>query len=226
VTLTLPDAALARLHSSLDSLVTRLAALLDRGDGLRMMVLETHDVDSSFRALSSVGVTCRSIMRVQRPARGNDPSVGTAVTVASFEIDDDPASAPEARLAVAAPRPAHARATPRHPNGAIDLVEVQIAVPEHLMRDEAARYGRYLGRPPRADAGAQVFDMAADQRIRLLACPDVPTPAHGVAAPDGPRLLGFTVTVGDFTADAWAPASASPTPAADRVGVVSPRSSR
>ena len=98
--------------------------------------------------------------RVTRPVRtGSDAK---QVSIGFVEIDSEPGLSPEGRLALAEDGPADSSAGMAgddHPNGAVELVESVLCVPDVNLDDYECRYARYLQRPALSDGQLRIFDL-------------------------------------------------------------------
>ena len=144
--------ALQGLVDSITETATRIAHALARFQGLHILVFGTADVDATIARLAAQGVAHSAVNRLQRPAATGAGS--TQVSIGYVEIDSEPGLSPEGRLALAEYGPAHSAplmGNQGHPNGAIELIESVLCVPDADISEFARRYARYLQRQARSD---------------------------------------------------------------------------
>jgi organic hydroperoxide reductase OsmC/OhrA len=100
------------------------------------------------------------VNRVTRPVgTGSDAK---QVSIGFVEIDSEPGLSPEGRLALAQDGPADSSVSTaggEHPNGAVELVESVLCVPDADFDDYECRYARYLQSRALSDAQLRVFDL-------------------------------------------------------------------
>jgi hypothetical protein len=118
------------------------------------------------------------------------------------EIDSEPGLSPEGRLALAedAPAdPAHLIGNQGHPNGAIELIESVLCVPDTDLRNFVRRYTRYLQRPARSDGPLRVFDLS-NSRVLIIPNSALDSVLPGEAPPELPAFVGYGLAVRDLRA--------------------------
>jgi glyoxalase-like protein len=143
VPLEVPPEAVERVAASIENIAARLAAGLERGQPLQILVLETRDADRAVVQLASTGVAHDEVQRVSRKVNGggrdqaehhneggsdseldtdvdagsggddDDGQGDSAVTLGYVEIDSAPGLTPEGRLALAEPTPPGTYRLPR-----------------------------------------------------------------------------------------------------------------
>ncbi|MFD7324277.1 VOC family protein [Streptomyces sp. NPDC059875] len=188
-----PDARIAPLQappeklplvlSRIEATSAQLAGWHDRFEGLHILMFSSPDVDGTGHRLTAVGVEHGGVNTVGRPVE--TPNGVRTEPVRYLEID----SAPEGRVGVVAdldPEFQHTRHLD-HPNGAQDLVEAVLCVPDRQLPLDRERYERYLGRP-----------ISAEGPVTLVAEADLPDLLPGEAAPALPALVACTVAVPDI----------------------------
>jgi hypothetical protein len=186
VPLDVPPAALERLTAGIAATVARLTAALARFEGLHVLAFQTPDVDAAAARLTASGVPHEGAQRLHRPAAdGGDP-----VPIGYLELDAD---APEGRLALAEDLADAER--PEHPNGALDLVESILCVPDAELADHVHRYERYLARRAEGDGPVRTFELDG-ARLTLVAASGLDGVLPGERPPVLPAFAGCVVTVG------------------------------
>jgi hypothetical protein len=152
VPLQAPHEVLERVTHEIAQTASRISQALDRFEGLHILVFGTADADATVARLEADGVAHGPVTRVQRP-------VGTGanaqqISIGFVEIDNAPGLSPEGRLALAEDGPVNATplAARDHPNGAVELVESVLCVPDDALLGYQRRYARYLQRPARTTA--------------------------------------------------------------------------
>jgi hypothetical protein len=193
--LDVPAEALARVTDGITATTTRISSVLDRFEGLHILVFQTPNADGAAARPTAEGVAHGGVLRVRRP--GGDGDV--AVPIGVIEIDGDAGRTPEGRLAVAEDLPDTA---PDHPNGALDLVGPVLCVPASELAVYEHRYTLYLGRAARIAGSARIFDLDGCA-VTLVAEPDLGTLLPGERAPSLPAFVGYVVTVGDLSATTY-----------------------
>jgi hypothetical protein len=180
-----PPAALERVTAGITAAVARLTAALARFEGVHVLAFQTPDADAAAARLTASGVPHDGVQRLRRPAAdGGDP-----VPIGFLELDPD---APEGRLALAEDL-ADAE-PPEHPNGALDLVESILCVPDAGLADHVHRYERYLA--GRAEGGGPVRTFELDRaRVTLVAASGLDGVLPGERPPALPAFAGYVVTV-------------------------------
>jgi hypothetical protein len=120
-----------------------MSTALARFEGLHILVFGTADVDATVGRLAAQGVVHGAVNRLKRPG---EPAAATRhISIGYVEIDGEPGLSPEGRLALAEDAPADPpplQAHRDHPNGAIDLVESMLCVPDVHLADYERRYSR------------------------------------------------------------------------------------
>lgn len=192
IPLRVPPAALSQVVASIEQTISNISASLARFEGLHILVFQTNDAQASARRFDQSRVGHSGVNRVQQPHQ--------RVPMGIVEIDKE--DVPEGRLAVAeAPilETSQAQAAPTHPNGAIDLVESMLCVPDAQIEAYVARYQRYLAHVARKDGAAYVFDLKQSS-VRLIPASRLGETMPGETAPALPAFTAYTVAVRDLDA--------------------------
>ena len=192
IPLRVPPAALSQVVASIERTLSNISASLARFEGLHILVFQTDDAEASARRFDQIGVGHSGVNRVQQPHQ--------RVPMGIVEIDRE--DVPEGRLAVAeAPivESSQAQTAPVHPNGAFDLVESMLCVPDAETEAYVARYQRYLGRDARKDGAIYVFDLRQSS-VRLIPASQLGEIIPGETASALPAFVAYTVAVRDLDA--------------------------
>ncbi len=118
-------------------------AALDRHAGLHIAALAVADAENAHRRLAASGFRVRELVRMQRPVETDSGAAIAAFTIARVEPD----AMPEGRIQMLTHHAEHAVWQTRwlaHPNSAIGLIDVVIAVAD--VEEAAQRFARFTGR--------------------------------------------------------------------------------
>ncbi|MEU9851700.1 VOC family protein [Streptomyces sp. NPDC047974] len=182
VPLQAPAEKLPLVMSRIEETSSRLVGWRDRFEGLHILMFSSPDVDAAGQRLAAAGVVHGGVNTVGRPVETPD-GVRTEL-VRYLEID----GAPEGRVGVVAdvdPEFQHTRQLD-HPNGAQDLVEAVLCVPDGQLPLVSERYARYLGRP-----------ISPEGPVTLLTRAELSDLLPGEEPPALPALVACTVAVPD-----------------------------
>jgi hypothetical protein len=157
-----------------------LDAAVARHVGVHLVAFAVADAAGAHRRLRASGFRTRPLVDMQRPVEA-DGKLGTAAfTVARLE----PGEMPEGRIQLLTHRTEQTVWQPRwlsHPNGALGLTSVVIAVSD--LNEAGQRFERLTGHPARASSLAQSFDLDRG-RVDLVTastfafmCPQIPIPS-------------------------------------------------
>jgi hypothetical protein len=137
-------------------LARELDAALKRHSGLHLVAFAVADAAQAHARLGAAGFPVRPLVRMQRPVETESGPATAAFTIARVEHG----VMAEGRVQVLTHRTENAVWQPRwltHPNGAIGLTEVLIAVADV---DEAAkRFARFTGCPVVANAAGRAITL-------------------------------------------------------------------
>jgi hypothetical protein len=206
VPLQAPPAAVERITAGITATAARLAAALARFEGVHVLAFQSPDVDAVAARLTATAVPHEGVQRLHRPAAGG----GDPVPIGYLELDPD---APEGRLAVAEDLADAER--PEHPNGALDLVESILCVPDAELADHVHRYERYLAGRAEGDGPVRTFELDG-ARVTLVAASGIDGVLPGERPPVLPAFAGYVLTVRGldearaFLADAGFPLRETP----------------
>jgi hypothetical protein len=159
-------------------------------------MFSSSDIDATAARLTTAGVRHGGVNTVQRPAGGE------VETVRYLEIDGvRPGLEAEGRVGVVADLAPRIQATrlADHPNGAVGLVDATLCTTDTELDAAQARYERYLGRKPRTEGPARIFDLDG-ATLTLVPASGLATLFPGEQPPVTPALIACTVAVRDLTA--------------------------
>jgi hypothetical protein len=185
VPLDAPPDALERLIAGITATSARLSAALARFEGLHILVFQTADADAAAARLTAEGVPHDGVQRLHRPG----PNGGPPMPIGFLELDP---AAPEGRLALA--EDLAEGAPPEHPNGAVDLVESVLAVPDAELSSHVRRYELYLAGRAEGDGSVRTFELD-DARVTLVAASGLDGVFPGERPPVLPAFVGYVVSV-------------------------------
>jgi hypothetical protein len=198
VPLQAPPEVLERLTDDIAHAARRISQALDRFEGLHILVFGTADADATVARLEAERVVHGPVTRVQR-------LVGTGakakqISIGFVEIDSEPGLSPEGRLALAEDGPVNSTplADRDHPNGAVELVESVLCVPDDDLSQYERRYSRYLQRPARTDGLLRIFDL---DNSSVMIVPDsaLGSVLPGEVPPDLPAFVAYGLAVRDLS---------------------------
>ena len=198
VELQVPPAALERLRATLGRTVGRITASLERFEGLHILVFGTSNAEATAARFDGLGIVHSGVSTVAYEAETS--SGPRTVPVRVVEIDGP--GVPEGRLAAAEPLASLAlegQTWPAHPNGALDLLEAILCVPDQEIERYAARYAQYVGQAGQCIGRVWRFAL---ERSSLVIVPDgaLGTVLPGEHAPALPAFVGYAIGVADLTA--------------------------
>jgi catechol 2,3-dioxygenase-like lactoylglutathione lyase family enzyme len=190
IPLQVPPAALAQVVESIERTIAKISASLARFEGLHILVFQTEDANKSAQRFDQAGVGHSGVNKVQQPHQ--------LVPMGVVEIDRE--DVPEGRLAVAETLVSEAPGAQtllQHPNGAVDLVESILCVPDAQIEAYVERYQRYLGRVARKDDAVRVFDLR-ESCVKLVPESWLTRMLPGETAPALPAFVAYAVVVRDL----------------------------
>ncbi len=174
----------------------RLHDQLDRYAGLHIVALGIEDSAATLDRLNRAGLAIPAITPLERPVDEAEPDGPQA----RFERIPLP-EAPEGTIQLIKHLTREAIWQPRfttHPNAAVALQEVVLAVPDPA--DTAARFSRLAGLPVTPDpVGGFVLTMRRG-RVRMLPPGAVGAVYPGLTPPAVPAIVGMTVATADACA--------------------------
>jgi Glyoxalase-like domain len=131
-------------------------AALERYAGLHLAAFAVADAESAHARLAADGFRVRPLVRMQRPADTETGPATAAFTIARVE----PGVMPEGRIQMLTHHTEHTVWQPRwlsHPNSAIGLIDVVIAVAD--VEGAAQRFTRFTGREATRTSGGAVLHL-------------------------------------------------------------------
>ncbi|MEU1736920.1 VOC family protein [Streptosporangium sp. NPDC020145] len=150
IPLRVPEDRVAGLRAAIRATADGIASLLQRFQGVHIMIADTPDIDHVAARLAADGVSHGGVHDIQRPV---ETPTGTSMEPARYlEVSDlrlSPGRVQEGRLGFAQNVSAE---TPQdqwhidHPNGATGLVECVLCVAETALPEVERRYEGYFGR--------------------------------------------------------------------------------
>jgi hypothetical protein len=172
-------------------LAGELDTALDRHSGLHLAAFAVADAAAAHARLGASGFRVRPLVQMQRPVDTERGPAIAAFTIARVE----PGVMPEGRVQVLTHRTEQAVWQPRwltHPNGAIGLTDVVMAVAD---ADEAAqRFARFTRRPAVINARGRAI--ALDRgRVQLMDAAAFKALLPEVAVPSLPFIGAYAVRV-------------------------------
>jgi hypothetical protein len=133
-----------------------LEAGLARYRGVHLAAFVVADAAAAHARLASEGFRMRPLVQMQRPVDTADGSGTAAFTLARVE----PSEMPEGRIQILTHRTEQMVWQPRwlaHPNGALGLTSVMIAVAD--VAEAARRFARFTGRPAKPASFGQTIEL-------------------------------------------------------------------
>ena len=155
-------------------------AAMARHTGIHLVAFAVADAAGAHQRLRESGFRVRPLVDMQRPVDTVEKLGTAAFTVARLEPDE----MPEGRIQLLTHRTEHMVWQPRwlsHPNGAIGLTSVVIAVSD--LNEAGQRFERLTSRRARASSLAQSFDLdrgsvdLVTASTFALMCPRIPIPS-------------------------------------------------
>jgi catechol 2,3-dioxygenase-like lactoylglutathione lyase family enzyme len=200
VPLQAPVETLDRLTDSIVQTATRMSTALARFEGLHILVFGTADIDATIARLAAQGVVHSAVNRLKRP--GETAAGATQISIGYVEIDSEPGLSPEGRLALVEDGPRDSpplQAHPDHPNGAVELIESVLCVPDFHLTDYERRYSRYLQRPARSDGPIRIFDLD-NSSVMIVPNSALEAVLPGEVPPALPAFVAYGVAVEHLSA--------------------------
>jgi hypothetical protein len=157
-----------------------LDAAMDRHAGIHLVAFAVADAASAHQRLRESGFRMRPLADMQRPVDTVGKLGTAAFTIARLE----PGEMPEGRIQLLTHRTESMVWQPRwlsHPNGAVGLTSVVIAVSD--LNEAGQRFERLTGRRARPSSLAQSFDLdrgtvdLVTASTFALMCPQIPIPS-------------------------------------------------
>ena len=189
---------LAELRAAVAKVAGAIEARLARREGVHILVFHSANVDGVSARLTAAGVEHAPPLSARRTIRTRDGV--KAGPVRFLALSGDPDVVPEGRLAFAdlpADELLDAQMGLVHPNGALALVEVIVAVPDAQLAATALRYERLLGRAPRDSDATRIFELS-QSRVIVAGEIGLQRLLPGATVPSTATIVGYTVAVADL----------------------------
>jgi hypothetical protein len=168
-----------------------LDTALERHAGLHLVAFAVADAADAHARLGASGFPVRPLVQMQRPVDTESGPATAAFTIARVEAG----VMPEGRVQVLTHRTEQAVWQPRwltHPNGAVALTDVVIAVEK--VEEAAQRFARFTGRPVVANAAGRA--VALDRgRVQIMDTAAFTGLLPEVAIPSLPFIGAYAVMV-------------------------------
>jgi hypothetical protein len=174
-----------------------LDAGLARHRGVHLAAFVVADAAAAHARLGDEGFRMRPLVQMQRPVETADGSGTAAFTLARVE----PGEMPEGRIQILTHRTEQMVWQPRwlaHPNGALGLTSVMIAVAD--VSEAGRRFARFTGRPTKTAPFGQTIELdrgtiglvEPDAFARML--PEVPIPSLPFMGAYGIKVRSLAAT--------------------------------
>jgi hypothetical protein len=168
-----------------------LDTALEKHPGLHLVAFAVADAADAHARLSASGFPVRPLVQMQRPVDTETGPATAAFTIARVESG----VMPEGRVQMLTHRTEQAVWQPRwltHPNGAVALTDVVIAVAD--VEEAAERFARFTGRPAIANASGRAI--ALDRgRVQIMDAAALTGLLPEVAIPSLPFIGAYAVMV-------------------------------
>jgi Glyoxalase-like domain len=184
------------------ALAGELEAALARHAGVHLAAFAVADAAAAHRRLAAAGFRMQPLVHMQRPVETAGAPGIAAFTLARLEAGQ----MPEGRIQILTHRTEAMVWQPRwlsHPNGAVALTDVIIAVRD--LEDAAQRFARFTGRDAIPSPSGEIIELDRG-RVQLVSAeafarklPDVPIPSLPFVGAYGVRVASLAVT-GDMLA--------------------------
>jgi hypothetical protein len=171
-------------------------AMLDEHAGLHLAAFSVADAEAAHRRLAASGFAVRELVRMSRPVDTEAGAGAAAFTIARVE----PGVMPEGRIQMLTHHTEDAVWQKRwlaHPNSAIGLTEVVIAVAD--VEEAAQRFARFIGGAARRTAGGAVLQLDRGG-VYLVNYDRVSERLPEVAVTKLPFIAGYAVRVQSLAA--------------------------
>lgn len=135
-------------------LAREFEAMLEQHAGLHLAAFAVADAEAAHRRLAASGFAVRELVSMSRPVDAETGTATAAFTIARLQ----PGAMPEGRIQMLTHHTEQAvwqRRWLNHPNGAIGLIDVVIAVAD--VEEAAQRFARFTGRTAVRTSGGAVL---------------------------------------------------------------------
>jgi hypothetical protein len=172
-------------------LARELDGALGRHAGLHLVAFAVTDAVAAHARLGESGFRVRPLVKMQRPVDTEDGSATAAFTIARVE----PGVMPEGRIQILTHHTEQAVWQPRwltHPNGAVALTDVVIAVAD--VGEAAQRFARFTARPILATTAGHA--VALDRgRVQIMSATDLASLIPDITVPSLPFIAAYAIMV-------------------------------
>lgn len=172
------------LLAPIEATTRRLAGFLEEGEGLHILVFASADVEATAARLDAAGVSHDGVATVHAGAQ----------TVRYLD-----AHVPGGRIGVATGNALGGGEVPTHPNGAEEVADVVLSVPDPELDGVRDRYERLLDRAARAEGPVLALDLDR-ARVTLVPASALDTVLRGERPRRRTAIAGVAVTVADLDA--------------------------
>jgi hypothetical protein len=171
-------------------------AMLEQHAGLHLAAFAVADAEAARRRLATTGFAVRDLVRMSRPVDTEAGAATAAFTIARVE----PGVMPEGRIQMLTHHTEQAVWQKRwlsHPNGAVGLIDVVIAVAD--VDEAAARFARFTGHKPRRTSGGAVLQLDRGG-VYLVTCDRITERIPEVPVTRLPFMIGYALRVRSLAA--------------------------
>lgn len=181
-----------------DAFTDKLEIFLARYEGIQILALSITDEQANLARLRRAAVDIPGIAYLERPVDDSDP----AGPIARFArlLPPDPVEGRIQLIRHLTPEAIWRERFLNHPNGAVELKEVVLAVTNPA--DTAARLSRLAGRPVVPDPAGGFSLELSPGRVRMAPRDGLETIFPGVVVPCLPFIAGIALRTGDGNAAA------------------------
>lgn len=168
-----------------------LDAALARYGGVHLAALAVADAAAAHRRLAASGFRMRPLAQMSRPVDAAGSCQPAAFTIARLE----PGEMAEGRIQILTHRTEHLVWQPRwlaHPNGAVGLTSVLIAVAD--VNEAARRYARFTCRRARPSSTGQTIDLDRG-RLELISAAALSQMLPEIPLPPAPFMAAYRIAV-------------------------------
>jgi len=172
-------------------------AALARHAGLHLAAFAVADADTAHRRLGAAGFQTRPLVHMERPVDTEAGAATAAFTIVRVEAD----VMPEGRIQMLTHHTEQAVWQQRflsHPNSAIGLIDVVIAVAD--VKEAAERFARFTGHPATMTSNGGALILLDRGGINLVSHDLAKDRLPEVAVTTLPHMLGYAVKVRSLAA--------------------------
>jgi hypothetical protein len=162
-----------------------------RYPGLHLVAFAVADAASAHRRLTASGFRVQPLVEMERPVDADGKPATAAFSIARLERGE----MPEGRIQILTHRTELMVWQPRwlsHPNGAVGLASIVIAVAD--VNDAAERFARFTGRPARPTASGQTIELDRG-RVEVVNAAGLARMLPEIPAPSLPFVAAYEILV-------------------------------